>query len=71
MLKMLILSKITVSQVCLKVFPCNFLLNSCESKVTVISFTHIHSGLQVFYYFKNFNSLKMLKMLKISGLELF
>ena len=50
MLKMLkigfaVLSKITVSQVCLKVFPCNFLLNSGESQVTVTSFTHIHSGL--------------------------
>ena len=40
-----VLSKITVSQVCLKVFPCNFLLNSGESHVTVTSFTHVHSGL--------------------------
>ena len=40
-----VLSKITVSQVCLKVFPCNFLHNSGESQVTVTSFTHIHSGL--------------------------
>ena len=29
----------------LKEFPCNFLLNSGESQVTVTSFTHIHSGL--------------------------
>ena len=28
-----------------KGFPCNFLLNSGESQVTVTSFTHIHSGL--------------------------
>ena len=40
-----VLSKITVSQVCFKVFPCNFLLNSGESQGTVTSFTHIHSGL--------------------------
>ena len=45
MLKIGCLCKITVSQVCLNVFPCNFLLNSCESQVTVASFTHIHSGL--------------------------
>ena len=32
------LSKITVSQVCLKVFPCNFLLNSAESHVVVYQF---------------------------------
>ena len=40
-----VLSKITVSQVCVKVFPCNILINSDESQVTVTSFTHIHSGL--------------------------
>ena len=40
-----VLSKITVSQVCLKVFPCNVFLNSGDSQVTVTSFTHIHSGL--------------------------
>ena len=48
MLKMLfyaVLSKITVSQICLNVFPCNFLLNSGESQVIVAGFTHIHSGL--------------------------
>ena len=41
-----VLSKITVSQVCLKLFPCDFLLNSGESQVVVTSFTHIHSGVQ-------------------------
>ena len=45
MLKIGCLSKIIVSQVCLKVFSYNFLLNSGESQVTVTSFTHIHSGL--------------------------
>ena len=45
-LKKAVLTKITVSQVCLKVFQCNFLLNSGESQVTVTSFTHIHGGLQ-------------------------
>ena len=52
MLKMLlkkqfwaVLTKITVFQVCLKVFICNSLLNSGESQVTVASFTHIHRGL--------------------------
>ena len=59
------LSNITVSQVCLKVFPCNFLLNSAESHVIVTSFTPIHSGLQQNVLFKFFNSCKMLKMLKI------
>ena len=34
------------SQVCHKVFQYNFLLNSGESQVTVMGFTHIHSGLQ-------------------------
>ena len=63
-LKWVDLSKITVSQVCLKVFPCNFLLNSGESHVVVTSFTHIHSGLQQNVLFKFFNSCKMLKMLK-------
>ena len=52
MLKLAVLSKITVSQACLKVFPCNFLLYSGESQVIVITFTHIHSGLQqnLFFY---------------------
>ena len=45
MLKNAVLSKISVSQVCLKVLPCNFLLNSGESHVVVTSFTPIHSGL--------------------------
>ena len=40
-----VLSKIIVSQVCLKVFPCDFLLNSGEGQITVASFTHIHSDL--------------------------
>ena len=39
-------SKIYVSQVCLKVIPLNFLLNSGERQVIVTSFTHIHSGLK-------------------------
>ena len=42
----------------------NFMLNSGESQVTVTSFTHIHSGL-LQNFFQNFNSWKMLKMLKI------
>ena len=45
-LKWAVLSKITVSQVCLKLFPCNFLLNSGKSHVLVSSYTHIHSCLQ-------------------------
>ena len=64
-LKQTVLSKITVFQVCLKVFPCNFLFNSGESQDTVISFSHIHSGLQEILLFQNFNRWKMLKMLKI------
>ena len=52
-------------EVCLKVFSYNFLLNSGESQVTLTSFTHIHSGLQEMLLFQNFNSWKMLKMLKI------
>ena len=50
-LKYAVLSKISVSQVCLKVFPCNFLLNSGESNVVVTSFTQIHSGLQQNIFF--------------------
>ena len=49
--------------------PMHFLLNSGESQVTVTSFTHIHSGLLQIYFFKNFNSWKMLKMLKIGCLK--
>ena len=49
-----------------KVFPCNFLLNSGESHVVVISFTHIHSGLLQYFIFQIFSSWKELKMLKIS-----
>ena len=37
-----------------KVFSCNFLLNSGESQVTVICFTHIHSGLQEIILFQKF-----------------
>ena len=66
MLKISVLSKISVSQVCLKVFPCNFLLNSGESNVVVTSFTHIPSGLQQNLFFQIFSSWKVLKMLKIS-----
>ena len=51
-----------------KGIPMQFLLNSGESQVTVTSFTHIHSK---FYYLQNFNSWKMLKMLKLSCFELF
>ena len=65
MLKIGCFKKITVSQVCLKVFSYNFLLNRGESQVTVSSFTHIHSGLQEILLFQNFNHWKMLKMLKI------
>ena len=65
MLKISVLSKITVSQVCLKLFPFNFLLNSGESHVVVTSFTHIHSGLQKNLIFQIFSSLKVIKMLKI------
>ena len=39
--------------VCLKVFQCNFLLNSGKSQVTVTNFTHIHSGFCKFYFFQN------------------
>ena len=60
-----VLSKITVSQVCLKVFPCNFLLNSGESQVTLTSFAQFTVVCCIFNYFINFNSWKMLKMLKI------
>ena len=45
MLQKAVLSKITVSQLYQKVFPCKFLLSRGESQVTVTSFTHIHSGL--------------------------
>ena len=55
MLKISFLSKISVSQVCLKVFPCNFLLNTGESHVVATSFTHIHSGLQQNLFFVNFS----------------
>ena len=51
MLKIGCLSKITVFQVCLKVFPSNFLLNSGGSQVIVTSFTHIHSGLHQNLFF--------------------
>ena len=44
-LKLGCFNKITVSQVCLKVFQYNFLLNSGESQITVTSLTHIHRGL--------------------------
>ena len=40
-----VLSKITISQVCLKVIQCNFLLNRGESQVIVTSVIHIQSGL--------------------------
>ena len=54
MLKIGCLTKITVSQVCLKVFQYNFLLNSGESQVTVTSFTHIHNGLLQILLFQKF-----------------
>ena len=53
-------------QVCLKLFPLNFMLNSGESHVVVTSFTHIHSGLQQNLIFQIFSSWKVFKMLKIS-----
>ena len=71
MLKIGCLSKITVSQVCLKVSSCNFLLNSGESQVNVTSFTHIHSGLLYILLFPKFQTWKILKMLKISCFECF
>ena len=46
--------------------PMQFLLSSGESHVVVISFTHIHSGLQQTLIFKIFSNCKVLKMLKIS-----
>ena len=58
MLKMLfyaVLNKITVSQVCLNVIPCNFLLYSGESQVIVTSFTHIHSSLPQNLFLFNFS----------------
>ena len=55
----------TVCQVYLKLFPCNFLLNSVESHVAVTSFTHIHPGLQQNLFFQIFSSWKVIKMLKI------
>ena len=70
-LKEAVLSKITVFQVCLKVFPSNFLLNSGESQVIVTSFTHIRSGLQQNLFIKFFSSWKMLQMLKIGCFKLF
>ena len=55
----------------LKVFSYNFLLNRGESQVTV-PVSHIFTVVCCkFYYFKNFNSRKLLKMLKISCFELF
>ena len=65
MLKLSVLSKISVSQVRLKLFPSNFLLNSGESHVVVTSFTHIRSGLQQNLIFQIFSSWKVIKMLKI------
>ena len=65
-LKYAVLSKMTVSQVSLKLFSCNLFLNSGESHVVVTSFTHIHSGLQQNAIFQIFSSWKLLKMLKIS-----
>ena len=61
-----VLSNITVSQVCLRLFPCNFSLNGGESHVVVTRFTHIHSGLHQNVTFQIFSSGKLLKMLKIS-----
>ena len=65
MLFLAVLSKITVCQICLKLFPCNFLRNSGESHVVVTSFTQIHSGLQQNLIFHIFISWKVLKMLII------
>ena len=42
----------------LKVFPCNFLLNSGESLVTVTSFTLIHRGLLEILLFQKFQLLE-------------
>ena len=44
--------QLTESQVCLKVFSCNFLVYSGETHVVVTRFTHINSGLwQIFKFF--------------------
>ena len=51
--------------------PMQFLLNSSESHVGVTSFTHSHSALQQILFFKNLNSWKVLKMLKIGCFKLF
>ena len=64
-----VLSKITVYQVCSKVFLCNFLLNYGESHVVVTNFTHIHSGLQQNFLFKFLNICKVVKMPKISSFK--
>ena len=50
----------------LKVFPCNFLLNSGESHVVVTSFTHIQRWFAGKFNFLIFNRWKVLKMLKIT-----
>ena len=49
-----------------QVIPMQFLPNSGESRVVVISFTNIHSGLKQNLIFQIFSSWKVLKMLKIS-----
>ena len=48
--------------------PMQFIAHSGESQVTAHIFTVVCCK---FYYFKNFNSWKMLKMLKIICFELF
>ena len=54
----LVLSKINLSQVCLKVFPRNFLHYVIERHVVATSFTHIHSVLQQKLFFLRFQWLE-------------
>ena len=64
MLKISCFKQNRVSQVWLKVVPCNFLLNTGESHVVLTSLTHIDSGLQQNLIFQIFSRWKVLKMLK-------
>ena len=67
MLKLLfcaVLSKITVSQVHIKVILCNFVINSGKSQVIVTRVTHIHSGLCKIDFFNCSIAGKCLKCLK-------
>ena len=53
-LRMLKMGCLTVSQTCFKVLSQNFLINSVERHVVVISFTHVHSSLQQILIFQKF-----------------